>query len=578
MTPMFFHTLFFLTRNGPCQIRRWFSTLIFAVAVCIGIGCDAKESASHDAHADEKPAAKKDAHAGHGHEEKGHAEHGPNYGFEWGGIYPLQAGKVEIVLQPGPDDPFMNVTLLPVSASTSEALEAVVAQAAEVFKKTPQKIKSGDALAPAPELYQMRLDREEMRLTLNVSASGPYALFTEHFPTEFKTRFVGAGGEIRPVVINEYRVSEIALTSEAIRTFGIRTAPAKSQVLIDSFTAPARVALNTEAMAHVGTSVAGRISELKVRVGDAVKKGDVLLVIDSPELGTAQSEYLQKRTAAKTAAPAVELARSAHERARKLLDETQGTSLTEVQKRQAEVQAAQAALATAESALAAAENALHLLGMDQAAVKRLAETSEIDPKYVIRTPLDGQVIEREVTLGERVSPERESLLVIADFSIVWVLADVPEARASVVTAGIPAVIKLAATRNESFEGKVSFVSPQLNEATRTVLVRIEVKNDKGLLKPGMFAQVQINGMKTADGEPVLVVPETAIQTIEEQPVVFVAVEGEANTFAKRPVMIGHAVGGLVPIKSGLKEGELVATTGTFILKADLGKSGAAHEH
>ncbi|HMO87216.1 MAG TPA: efflux RND transporter periplasmic adaptor subunit, partial [Lacipirellulaceae bacterium] len=122
---------------------------------------------------------------------------------------------------------------------------------------------------------------------------------------------------------------EVKLTAEAVRRSGIRVATAKSQALTATITAPARVAYNAEAVAHVGSQVNGRIIELPVRIGDVVKKGDVLAVIDSAELGAAQSEYLQRRTAVETARATIELAKSAYDRAQQLYDQTQGISLTE---------------------------------------------------------------------------------------------------------------------------------------------------------------------------------------------------------------------------------------------------------
>src|SRR5262249_35022500 len=140
-----------------------------------------------------------------------------------------------------------------------------------------------------------------------------------------------------------------------------------------TFTAPARVALKSEAMAHVGCVVSGRVTEIKVKQGDKVKRGDPLLIVESPELGEAQSDYLQKRAAVTTAQSAVEIAQSAYDRGKKLLEESQGIALTEVQKRDGELKAAQGALKAAKSAVTAAENHLHLLGMTQSMVETLAK-------------------------------------------------------------------------------------------------------------------------------------------------------------------------------------------------------------
>jgi len=372
---------------------------------------------------------------------------------------------------------------------------------------------------------------------------------------------------------------EVKLTAEAVKKYAVRAEPVTRRHLKPTFTAPARVAFNANATAHVGSAVKGRVAELKVQVGDEVKKGDVLMVVESPELGEAQSEFIQKRGAATAAAPAVESAGSAYERARELYDQTKGISLTDLQKRETDYRSAQATLQTARTAATAAENKLHLLGMDRAAVDELAESGEIKPRFPVRAPLAGQVTEREVTLGELVGPDREHLLIVADMTTLWVLADVPEARLKGLKKGAQAHVTLAALPDEKVTGPVSFVAQTVDPTTRTVKVRIEVKNGHGELRPGMFARAEITTAPGDEqGETALAVPDEAIQTVEGGPAVFIPVEGEENTFAKRAVTVGKPVGGWIPVPSGLKEGERVVVTGTFILKAELGKSGAAHEH
>lgn len=370
---------------------------------------------------------------------------------------------------------------------------------------------------------------------------------------------------------------EVRLAPQALKTFDIRTEPATKRVLSPTVVAPARVSFNAEQMAHVGSAVSGRVAEIKVRLGDTVKKGDVLLVVDSPELGEAQSEYLMKRTTIATAESSVEVTKSAFERAEKLYKESKGIALTEVQRREAEFKAAQGALLSAQATVTAAENKLHLLGMNQEAVASLEKTKEIDPKYMVRAPLDGQVVEREATLGELVRPDREALLVLANMQTLWVLADVPEAKLEDVAVGSHARIQLAARAKQTLEGTVSYISPALDPSTRTAKVRIEVKNGHAL-RPGMFAQVELSAVATDEKQAVLAVPNEAIQMVEGSPAVFVPVEGEEGTFTRRPVQVGPAVGGMIPILAGLKEGEQVVVNGAFILKAEMGKGSAGHEH
>ncbi|TAJ10761.1 MAG: efflux RND transporter periplasmic adaptor subunit, partial [Planctomycetota bacterium] len=242
-----------------------------------------------------------------------------------------------------------------------------------------------------------------------------------------------------------------------------------------------------------------------------------------------------------------------------------------------------AALKAAESARTASANRLHLLGMDHTAIEALASSGEVMPRYAIRAAIDGVVVQREVTLGELVGPDREYLMVLADATKLWVLADVPEAKLLRVHAGAKAWVSVGLVGDaggKRFEGSVAFISPFVDPTTRTAQVRIEVPVTESGLRPGMFAQAEI--VETNPDEPnpaaLVAVPEDAIQSIEGKPAVFVPVEGEPDTFRKRALTIGRAVGGLVPVYSGLVEGERFVSAGSFILKADLGKGAAAHEH
>lgn len=367
---------------------------------------------------------------------------------------------------------------------------------------------------------------------------------------------------------------EVKLSPEAVARYGIRVAATTRQALTPTVIAPARVAFNADATAHVGVVLRGRVVELKAKKGDAIRLGDELLVVESPELGEAQSNYLQKRVALQVAKPAADLAKDAYERAKKLYDDAKGITITELQKREGDVQSADGALKSAESAVTAAANKLRLLGMEADALARLEQSGEIHPRYAITAPIDGQVTEREVTLGELVSPDKDALLVIADLKTLWVLADVPEARLAEIAVGSPAKVAVSAIGATPLEGKISLIDPALDPTTRSARVRIEVPNPSGDIRPGMFAQAEITAANPP--APVLAIPDAAVQTVEGSAAVFVPVKGEPHTFAKRPVTVGGSVGGFVSVLAGLKEGDEIVTAGSFILKADLGKS-AAHE-
>jgi len=365
---------------------------------------------------------------------------------------------------------------------------------------------------------------------------------------------------------------EVTLTPQAIQQNQIKIETACKQVLTETFVVPGRVSYNTEAMAHVGTPVEGRVVEIKVRLGDVVRTGDELFVVDSPALGEAQSDFLQKRTQAQVAQSSMELAQTASERARRLLD-GKGISLGELQKREGECKTAQGAVLAAQAALTAAENKLHLWGMGQSEVEQLVASGEIRPRYIVRAPIGGSAVEREATLGEIVGPDRETLLVLADLTTLWILADVPESLLHQVAVGSRADATVDAIPARSFEGRATYIAPALDKATRTAQVRVEVADGHTALKPGMFAHVQLTlaNPQERKAEAVLAVPEAAIQVVEGGPAVFVEVQGEANTFAKQAVVVGPAVGRMAPVLSGLEEGKCFVSEGAFILKAELVK-------
>jgi len=374
-----------------------------------------------------------------------------------------------------------------------------------------------------------------------------------------------------------HRPSIVRLTPQAVRNHQIRVEPAQKRTLAETITVPARVSLNQNKIVHVGSPLSGQVRQIDVGLGDNVNTGDVLLVIVSPELGEAQSDFLTKQAAVTIAEPAVELARSSYERAKRLYEESQGIALTEVHKRQAEYQAAEGALRSARVALTAARNRLRLLGMSADSINSLAQSGEIDPMLPVRAGIAGEVIERNVTTGQFVSPADGPLLVLADTTTLWVLASMPEAKLGWIAEGSTVEVRVPALGRRTFQGTLALVAPSVSLATRTGTVRIEVaKGDSGL-RPGMFAQAVITASEEGS-EPVLAIAEQAIQMIDGQPTVFVPVEGEDGSFVKRAIRAGVPVGGQVPVLDGLSVGEPVVVSGSFILKAELGKAGAAHEH
>ena len=377
---------------------------------------------------------------------------------------------------------------------------------------------------------------------------------------------------------------EYKLNADTIARYGIKVESVQVRRLESTFTAPGRVAWNAETIAHVGSPLRGRVVGLSVKLGSEVKAGDPLFVVESPEFGEAQGDLLVKRSAVLTAGPTADLARTIWERAKGLFESSQGISLTDVQRREAEYKVAAAALKAAEANAIAAETRLQMLGMPRDAVHAFTASGELDPRRTITAPITGQVVEREVTLGELVGPEQPSLLMLADRSTLWVLADVPEARLHEIALGAKAWVQAGPMNGRRHEGVVGFVSPMLDAATRTAKVRIEVRTTPSTeapataLLPGMFAQVEmVTGHADNASTAGPVVPEIAVQTIGGASVVFVPVANEPDTFTQRQIVVGKSVGGLMPVLSGLQADDRVVTQGSFILKAHAVQSAAAKD-
>jgi cobalt-zinc-cadmium efflux system membrane fusion protein len=169
-----------------------------------------------------------------------------------------------------------------------------------------------------------------------------------------------------------------------------------------------------------------------------------------------------------------------------------------------------------------------------------------------------------------VAPDKDAMLDLADLRTVWVLADVPEPMAGSVRVGAAAHVT-AAQPGSGWDGKVAYVAAVVDPATRSVPVRVVVQNEGGALRPGTFVTADIEEAADKPPEPVLAVPDDAVQSIEGEASVFVPVEGEQDAFEKKAVKVGDPVGGFVAVESGLKEGDKVVTEGAFVLKAELSK-------
>lgn len=304
-----------------------------------------------------------------------------------------------------------------------------------------------------------------------------------------------------------------------------------------------RIDFDEQRLARIGATVTGRVTDIDALLGQNVKKGEVLARLNSGELSSLQLSYLKARAE-------LELNRRNAERA-KALFEADVIGAAELQRRQSEFQ-----ISVAETRAAADQ--LALLSVSAAAIARLGSEGAVNSVVPVVSTLGGVVVERKLAQGQVVQPA-DALFVVADLSRLWAVAQVPEQQVSQVKVGQTVNIEVPALGNEKLIGKLIFVGQTINPETRTVLVRTELDNTYGRLKPAMLASMLI------EARPVerMVVPASAVVRENDADHVFVA--EEAGVFRLVSVRLGAEQGGQRVVLSGLKGAERVVVDGAFHL-------------
>ena len=275
-------------------------------------------------------------------------------------------------------------------------------------------------------------------------------------------------------------------------------------------------------------------------------------------IGAASRENLeQDNTKLRTAEAELEEARLREQRASRLLPIS-----SEVRSANEE---ALNKLRTSETELAATRQRLILYGMSPGGVDRLSTAAQVRSELAVPAPVSGTVTSRSVNAGSVVDANKE-LLMVTDLSSVWVIAQVYERDVARLRIGGPATITAEAYPDRAFRGQISYIDPQIDEATRTAKVRVEIGNPGNALKLGMYVRVSLGGL-TSGERTTAVVPASSVQTINNRQIVFVATT-DPNTFELRPVRLGQESDGRFPVIEGLVPGERIVTNGSFMLRAE----------
>lgn len=303
-------------------------------------------------------------------------------------------------------------------------------------------------------------------------------------------------------------------------------------------------------LSYVSSPLVGQVVEVRAKRGQHVAAGQVLAVVDSPELGAASSEFIKARADLTLAERNYSLAKD--------LSAAKAMARKDFQKAEDEYVKATADLRRTRERLIS-------LGMPERDLDGSLDALHVRSRLNLTAPIDGTVVERNLTLGQMVGAEPgQRLFVIADLGTLWVTADIYEKDLSLVRVGEEVTVETAAWPGEQFAGRIDYVADTVDPNTRTVKVRLAVENHELRLKPEMFvtATVHTSGMVTVLSVPLAAVHGEGLG----QPYVFVTDAEDRAT--PRPVTLGDKFDDRVVILAGLSQHERIVTAGSILLKAE----------
>lgn len=348
----------------------------------------------------------------------------------------------------------------------------------------------------------------------------------------------------------------VQLSEDAVRTSAIQVetaGPVKMRTIVEL---PGEIALNGDRVTHVVPRMSGVLREIRKNQGDAVRKGEVIAVIDSRELAEAKRQLIET-------AQQLEFARKAFEREEGLWKKNIASEASYLAEERAHREAG--------LKHRSARQQLEALGVDAATLQSLLEQPDTNlTRYELRAPFDGTLIDKKVAVGQAVT-DHEDLFTVADLSTVWVNVTVYAKDLNAVRAGQEVTIRSDALDSEA-RGKIVYVGSLVGGEARSATARVVLPDPTRRWRPGLFVAARV--VQEEVTVPVAVKRE-GLQTFRDWDVVFVRV---GDLFEARPLELGRKEGEWVEVLSGLRPGEKYASANSFILKADLGKAGASHDH
>lgn len=341
----------------------------------------------------------------------------------------------------------------------------------------------------------------------------------------------------------------ISINEDTLQRARIRVAPAAVGAGTSSLRLTAIVEPNAYRQVVVTPVVGGRVIRVLAELGAAVRQGQSMAQVFSPELSEAQSRYISARA---------EL--EAHERELERTEKLAKIGAASAQ----ELERIHAEHTAQRSTVDSARSRLQLLGLRPSVIDSLGPGKGVDANVDVPAPIAGVVTERLANVGLNVDPATK-LFTVVDMTHVWVVADLYEKDFSRVRIGDPVTVTTTAYPDLQFKGRINYIDPQLNPQTRTAKVRVEVPNPRGELRLGMFTEVRVD---TSDQASVILVPRSAVQTVADRLVVYIANPKQRGQFIEREVRLGEQAGEQREVLSGVAAGDSVVVDGSFFLRAE----------
>lgn len=323
-----------------------------------------------------------------------------------------------------------------------------------------------------------------------------------------------------------------------------------AEVAAGEVVSPGKIEVDPNKVSRVVLPVAGRISGVMVKMGDAVTQGQPVLTIESPDADAAESAYLQAEAGVTQARANLVKAQSDYDRVSDLFEHN-AVARKEVVNTENALAQAKAALEQSQAAREHAQRRLGLLGLKPGAFGQ---------KVVVRSPFSGKVLEMSVAPGEYRNDTNAPLMTIADLSTVWVSSDVPESSIRLIRVGERVDVTLAAYPGEAFHGRVTRIADTVDPQTRTVKVLAEMANPRGRFRPEMFGNIR----HTESLRMTPVVPAGAVIQGDGRSIVFV--EESPGRFRQTEIVVGKRAGDLLPVSSGVRVGDRIVVDGAMLLK------------